>query len=57
MYNSYMNDYIILTHWDHNQLTSEVRSKLRNGYVPVGGVSVASPNPGQYIYAQAMMKA
>jgi hypothetical protein len=52
-----MNDYIILTNWDHDALARQVREKLRQGYIPVGGVSIASPNPGQYVYAQALVKA
>lgn len=54
--NNFTNNYIILTNWEHDALARQVNEKLRQGYTLVGGVSVTSPGPGQYVYAQALMK-
>ena len=56
MYNSYMNDYIILSASSTDSLEVEVRSYMRRGYMPIGGVSVAM-DQGRYEYVQAMLKA
>ena len=38
--NIYDIDYIIVTGRDHNELENIVRKQIRNGYEPIGGVTI-----------------
>ena len=44
--------YILVSNTNENDFTSEVTNKIRQGYIPQGGVSVT----GNTLYTQAMVK-
>jgi len=44
--------YILVSNSSENDFTSEVTNKIRQGYIPQGGVSVS----GNTLYTQAMVK-
>ena len=49
-------DYIILQDTRSATLAYEVTDKMKEGYVPVGGVSVGVAPGGWTLFAQAMVK-
>ena len=54
-----MNDYIILSHTNPEELAKLVNSKLSSGYMCVGGIATTIAGPFtdlQVILAQAMVK-
>ena len=46
--------YILVSNTSENDFTSEVTDKIRQGYIPQGGVSVVVI--GTILYTQAMVK-
>jgi hypothetical protein len=49
-------DYIILQDPNSDNLAYEVREKIKEGYVPQGGVSIAMVPGGGKLFVQAMVK-
>lgn len=49
-------DYIILQDSQSKSLAYEVLEKMKEGYKPVGGVSVSVAPGGWTLFAQAMIK-
>ena len=48
--------YIVIKGLSTEDLMDMVNEALKAGYICLGGVSVVSPNSGQYVYCQAMVR-
>lgn len=49
-------NYIILKSYESGKLEEKVQSKLNQGYIPFGGLSVVySGEPNEFFYCQAMI--
>ena len=48
--------YIVVRALNTEELMDMVNEAIKAGYMVVGGLSVVSPNSGQYVYCQAMVK-
>jgi len=49
-------DYIIISLMNYVKVMHSVRSYIKDGWEPLGGISVSYINSGEYMYAQAMIK-
>lgn len=54
MKNTTIQGYIILTSYGANDLQNDVMQKIKEGYVPCGGVSVTDDHG--FTFAQALIK-